>query len=275
MVRKKKTLQMLTFKDAFVFGTTLIEDPECCKGIIELATGISVERIEVSMEESKIYHPEYKSVRLDVYAKDEKHTHYNIEMQTVTKPKLGRRSRYYHSQMDMSMLRTGQDYKELPDTIVIFICDFDPFEFEKYRYTFGKRCSEAEDADLDDGELTIFLSTHGKNEDEVPKELVAFLKYVKADLKESTADFEDEFVKHLQNTVRSVKASREKEGHYMLLEEMIRDERQEEKKLINELNRRLLQDNRLDDLRRAIDDEEFCEKLYDEYHLEEWLESGE
>ena len=33
--------------------------------------GISIDRIEVSKEKSMVYHPEYKGVRLDVYARDE------------------------------------------------------------------------------------------------------------------------------------------------------------------------------------------------------------
>ena len=37
-------------------------------------TGISVDRVEVSRERSFVYHPEYKGVRMDVYAKDEKNT---------------------------------------------------------------------------------------------------------------------------------------------------------------------------------------------------------
>ena len=44
---------------------------------------------------SMIYHPEYKGVRLDIYAEDAKHTHYNVEMQVRRKKALGKRSRYY------------------------------------------------------------------------------------------------------------------------------------------------------------------------------------
>lgn len=83
--------------------------------------------MEVSKEKSMVYHPEYKGVRLDVYAKDENNTRYNIEMQVAKKPALGRRTRYYQSQMDMELLLSGQEYKELPNSYVIFICDFDPF----------------------------------------------------------------------------------------------------------------------------------------------------
>ena len=53
-----------------------------------------------------------------------------------------------------------------------------------------------------------------------------FLKYVKAGLSESTGDFQDEFVQKLQSAVRNVKASREMEERYMLLEEMLKDERE-------------------------------------------------
>ena len=53
-----------------------------------------------------------------------------------------------------------------------------------------------------------------------------FLKYVKAGLSESTGDFQDEFVQKLQSAVRNVKASREMDERYMLLEEMLKDERE-------------------------------------------------
>ena len=78
---------------------------------------------------------------------------------------------------------------------------------------------------LDDGIHTIFFSTKGKNEEEVSKELVKFLKFVGADLQESTEDYEDEFVKELQKSVAHVKTSREMEERFMLLELMLKDER--------------------------------------------------
>ena len=72
----------------------------------------------------------------------------------------------------MELLLTGMSYNELPDTYVIFICDFDPFGEGKYRYTKKSICKELPTLEMDDGAYTIFLSTMGTNEDEVPKELV-------------------------------------------------------------------------------------------------------
>ena len=91
-------------------------------------------------------------------------------------------------------------------------------------------CREDGEVSLEDGSHTVFLSTCGENEDEVPEELVKFLKYVKAELKESTGDFRDSFVKRIQDAVRNVKASREMEEQFMLLEELIREEREDARK---------------------------------------------
>ena len=102
---------------------------------------------------------------------------------------------------------------------MIFICDFDPFYGKKYRYTFDMTCREDGSVALEDGSHTVFLSTCGENEDKVLEELVKFLKYVKAGLKENSEDFQDNFVKRVQTAVRNVKASREMEEQYMLLEE--------------------------------------------------------
>ena len=145
----KKQLKNLTIKDNFMFAAVML-DEENCKGFLERALQMKIDRVEVSAEKNIVYHPEYKGVRLDVYAKDENNTRYNVEMQVSTQSSLGLRSRYYQSQMDMEMLLAGEEYTELPNTYVIFICDFDPFGEEKYRYTFQVSCKESSKVDLED-----------------------------------------------------------------------------------------------------------------------------
>ena len=192
-MKKRKTLQDLTIKDNFLFGAVMCVE-ENCKGFLEMVLGFSIAQVVVSKEKSILYHPEYKGVRLDIYAEDENRTHYNVEMQVKKKTALGKRSRYYHSQMVMEALASGEDYETLPDTFVIFVCDFDPFGEHLYCYTFGNECRENKNAKLDDGSYTIFLSTKGENEEEVPVELVRFLKFATADLEESEEDFQDKLV---------------------------------------------------------------------------------
>ena len=176
-MKKRKILQNLTIIDNFLFGAVM-QVEENCKGFLEMVLGFPINHVVVSKEKSVIYHPEYRGVRLDIYAEDENHTHYNVEMQVQKKKALGKRSRYYHSQMVMESLESGEDYESLPDTCV-------------------------------------------------PPELVRFLKFVTANLKESEEDFGDELVNQFQNSIRDIKKSREMGERYMIFEEMLREEKQE------------------------------------------------
>lgn len=228
MNKKEKTLKELTLKDNFMFGAVMTEE-ENCRRFLEAVLEISISRVRIIKEKSMGYHPEYKGVRLDIYVEDEKKTRYNVEMQVEKPAALEKRSRYYHSQMDMEMLAAGKAYTELADSIVIFICDFDPFGRKKYRYIFHNYCKESGYIRLKDGRTTIFLSTCGEDEQNIPRSLFKFLKYVGSDLHESQKDFEDDLVKQLQYAVARIKENRDMEEKYMVLEEMLREERMEGK----------------------------------------------
>ena len=219
-------LKNLTIKNNFMFAAVM-SDEENCKGFLERVLPIKIDHVEISTEKSIVYHPKYKGVRLDVYAKDEKNTRYNVEMQVLKQPALGRRSRYYQSHMDMDILVKGCNYAELPDSYVIFLCDFDPFGAGKYRYTFQITCREVGNILLKDGRCIVFLNTHGENSKDVPKELVSFLEFVHADLKESQKDFQDDYVRQVQKSVTHIRESREMEERFMLLELLLEDERRE------------------------------------------------
>lgn len=190
-----------------------------------MVLGFPIARVEISKEKSVVYHPEYKRVHLDIYAQDEEQTCYNVEMQAASRPHLGKRSRYYHGQMDMDLLLSGRDYEDLPPAYVIFICDFDPFGDKKYKYTFCNICEEESAVDLGDERYTIFLSTRGENPQEVSESLVNFLKFVKADLKESKEESEDPFVRQLQKTIEKIKVNREMGERFMVFQEMLSEER--------------------------------------------------
>ena len=70
----------------------------------------------------------------------------------------------------------------------------------------------------------MILSTKGKNRDEVPKELVAFLEYAGADREQAEMDFHDEYVRRLQETVAKIRQDREMGVRYMLFSELLQDE---------------------------------------------------
>jgi predicted transposase/invertase (TIGR01784 family) len=222
-LRIRKTLQELTIKDNFMFSAVML-DPENCQQLLERVLEIPIAHVEVNREKSIVYNPEYKGIRLDIIAKDEYNTHFNVEMQVQTQ-KLTHRSRYYHSQIDMELLSSGTGYKHLPAVYVIFICDFDPFGGGKYRYTVKKQIPEWGNHSYDDGSYSIFLSTKGTNKSEVSEMLVNFLEFVSADKEDFAPASEDAFVKRLKVSMKNIKADREMGARYMLLQELLDDER--------------------------------------------------
>ena len=224
-MRQIRRFQDLTIGDNYMFGAVMMENDNCRQLLVRVLD-MPISRVEVIKEKSMIYHPECKGVRLDVYAKDEKNTHYDVEMQLLKRDALPKRSRYYHSQMDMELLASGAKYEKLPNTYVIFICNFDPFSEEKYRYSFQNVCKET-GKNLGDGAETIFLNTRGKNPDEVSEELVSFLEFVRAGQDGNSEVFEDTYVTRLQNTIRQIKQNRGKERQYMMWQELIDDAKEE------------------------------------------------
>ena len=222
-----KKFKDLTIRDAFMFAAVM-SDPEICRRVLELALGIPIAEVHIQTEKTMAYHSEYHGVRLDVYADDAEKRRFNVEMQVTLQRFLPKRSRYYHDQIDMDALLVGDSYENLPDTYVIFICDFDPFGDGLYRYSTGTYCRETGNL-VNDGVETIYLNAHGKNRNDIPEELLQFLDYVKNTGRKEVVSTIDPFVRHLQDTIDKIKLNRGMEERYMLLEEMMRNERQEGK----------------------------------------------
>lgn len=78
---------------------------------------------------------------------------------------------------------------------------------------------------IGDGVRSIFLSTKGENWEEVSEELVKFLDFVRKDTAEDTQESEDAFVRKLQHSMQRIKQNREMEHQYMLLEDLLKEER--------------------------------------------------
>ena len=69
-----------------------------------------------------------RSICLDAYATDSRGRKYDIEVQRADSGADPHRARYHSSVMDVENLDEKQDYKELPDTYVIFITEKDYYK---------------------------------------------------------------------------------------------------------------------------------------------------
>ena len=104
-----------------------------------------------------------------------------------------------------------------------------------------------------------------------------FLKYVGQDTDE--AETNDDYVRLLQEQIKRIKQNRDCEGKYMLLEEMMRDEREEGRQEGREEGRQegqermsqlillLLKQNRNEDIAKAAADRDYQEQLFKEFNL--------
>lgn len=75
-----------------------------------------------------------RSICLDAYATDSTGKKYDIEVQRSDNGADPHRARYHSSMMDVENLDEKQDYKELPDTYVIFITENDYYKAGKPLY---------------------------------------------------------------------------------------------------------------------------------------------
>ena len=142
---------------------------------------------------------------------------------TKMKKNLPKRSRYHLAEMDVNSLRPGESFEDLKPSFVVFICTFDPFGYGLYRYTFEPACKER-DFLLGDETCRIFPEHQRPESDEVPPELVTFLKYVEDSSAECAAQTKDERITRIHDNITRLKKSREWEAHYMTLEEYLHQE---------------------------------------------------
>lgn len=203
-----------------------------------------------------------KSIRLDVYVEDGNRV-FNLEMQTVDRKDLPRRSRYYQGLIVLNIIEKGESYKKLKDSFVIFICTFDPFDRELPEYFFENICHDDMTLKLNDGTRKVFYNStaYSKVEDD---DVRAFLKYVNGESSDNP------FVQELESKVKQVKANKEWRLEYMTLlmrEQEIREDAREA----------ALAEARVEEIKSVVDilrtleipDEAIIKQLMKKYQLSE------
>ena len=204
---KRKSLSELTLLDKFLFDETM-DDPEVHEAALQIIFGQeNLKLLESAHTEKDVRTTSWlRSIRLDVYAVGDDGTVYNTEMQSTWRNDLARRSRYYQSVIDSSLLEPGTvNFNWLNDVCIIMIMPFDPFGEGKYCYTFREMCNENGELPLNDGALRIFLNTKGTNDHEVSRELVDFLHYVESVDGEIARHSESERLQKIHTCVSRVK----------------------------------------------------------------------
>ncbi len=233
---RKRRLEDLNLLDDFLFNK-IVSHPEYgeqfSRELLRVILGKNVGKLQVIPQ--KVYygsHPQFHGTRLDVYLEEEDAaTIYDVEPEQMTSEKhlvnIPKRVRFYHSKIDATSLKSGVDYRNLKNVIVIMIMSIDPFGYNHMVYTIENSCKELPNMPYDDGAKTLFLYTKG-TEGNPTEELKSFLHYMEVSNEENV---KNELLKGIHHMVCDVKQNGEVSLEYMKIferEEMVREEGREE-----------------------------------------------
>lgn len=212
-----KTYDELTFADDFMFCKIMENNEDICRELIELILDIKIKIVHDVRKQKPIeIIPDGKGIRLDVQMIGDD-TVFNLEMQNVHKYDLPFRSRYYQALMDLDQMERGASYCTLMDTVIIFICTFDPFGKGLGKYTVGYSVEEDPEMSYNDGTRKVFLSSAPSTNDGISSELRGFLNYLNG------KSPEDDLTRRIDEAMERAKSQEGWRKEYMLLEEKYRD----------------------------------------------------
>ena len=139
------------------------EATELLLSIILERDDIKVLRVKGQVDMKSPY-PGGRSIRIDIHAIDSKGVEFDVEVQRNEEGSHVRRARFNGSMMDSRMLKKKQEFKELKDAYVIFICQHDKFGKNKPIYHVDKVVRET-GKPYDDGAYIIYVNGlyKGKN----------------------------------------------------------------------------------------------------------------
>ena len=202
----KRKLEELNLLDDFLFGS-LVSYPKLGEDFVRILLRTVLQRPigQLKVIPQKVYYgsdTDKHGTRLDVYLEDvlvteqtdpnvcaeqsinvsqKPATVYDVEPdQKDAKETVGtlpRRVRFYRAKIDSKSLESGQNYDQLNDVVIIMIMPYDPFHLKRMVYTIRTGCQEEPEMPYNDGAVTIFLYTKGKNGNP-PEDLRQLLRFL-------------------------------------------------------------------------------------------------
>ena len=208
-----KKFEELVMTDDFMLGKVM-ENNELCRHVLEILLQTKIETLEYPDREKEIrVTGKGKSVRLDIFTKDEHDIIYDAEMQNqngkpVEKLYLSKRSRFYQSLIDSQLMERGTLYRDLNESYVIFLCTFDPFGEGKYQYTFRNICEENTQLSLNDKSTKVFFNITA-DRSEMPDEIRDLFDYLEKNIVSTP------FTEELEREVEKIRFNEERRREYM------------------------------------------------------------
>lgn len=270
----------LPFSNRWMFNRVMLQE-SICRKVIKATTGIEATEITYLNAEQVIEpSPDNRGVRMDIFAQDDSHV-YDIEMQVEPELLLGKRFRYYQSVLDTKGLPRGGDYDSLTESFIVFICMQDPLQQGLPVYTIERSCQEAPGQPIGDKSHWIALNAEAWS-DLADDMLLDLLRYVETDVPSgplsqeihaavSEANADRKWVGKVWSvsTIEENDARRHRIGLRLArkegIEEGLAQGIEQGAAQFAALADQLIEQGRLEDLKRAAHDKEFRDRLLREF----------
>ena len=211
-------LQEFTLMDDDFMTRFFENDKDCTQFVLQTILENKQLKVIDTVAQKVVKNLEGRSVRLDVYAKDNKGKTYDIEIQRADKGAGAKRARYNSALMDADITVPGEDAKNLPESYVIFNTENDIFKKGKPLYKIDSYV-DGEELFNDEAHI-IYVNGEYKGNDPVG-DLMHDFHCKKAD---------DMKNKILAERTRYLKENEEGVKHMCrIMEEMAKEERLEER----------------------------------------------
>ena len=229
MQNERKKLEELNLLDDFLFNA-MMTYPEMgekfTRKILKLLFNKEFRNLKVIAQKSYGgLNTDLRGARLDVYVESDDSAEidasedvsiYDLEPDKNDKAKyiaaFPQRIRFYHAIIDSRSLKSGEDFGKLKRVYVIFICNYDPFDYDRVKYTIRNMCVEEPEMPYDDGAQTTVLYTKGTKGDDISEELRQFLNYMENTTQTNAVN---DTLKDIQKMVDIVKRDGEVSLSYM------------------------------------------------------------
>ena len=199
------------------------------------------------------------SVQLDLLAMDEHGKFFNVEVQTESSGAPPQRARYYTGAIDTGHFPKGEDYHALFDTYVIFITKEDVLGDGLPIYHVSRTVKETGKS-FNDGSYIIYVNGEMANDNTALGRLVHDFSCLHSkDIYDETLK---KCVKRYKETEEGIKTM------CSVMEELKNEGTKQGMQKFAELTKKLLALHRTNDLNRAIEDEQYRDKLMKELAIQ-------
>ena len=167
--RIREGIDRLVLFDDLAFSYAFRNDKKAIQLILKCILGVRRRlKVESVSVQETVKSLDSHSVRFDILARGQDGTLFDVEIQKTNKKDLPKRASFYMSVLTSANLMAGKEnYDELRDRYVIFICDWDVAKRGEPLYTFIYRMKDG--TPLEDGGTIIFANASYRGDDDLTK----------------------------------------------------------------------------------------------------------